>query len=357
MNGKTHQISGMTAVFATTAVAIQAHEWVLKTLPDWLVPWFSPPPTLLAAAQLLSPSEARVAMAEGALPANTVMTTPSSASGLPFTGIQTSLGGLAHYAVDTGAVLLILLGIALLGLVAGQLPDLDTPYSTISNGGEAVSDMVRGKGWLKAIIRFVFNVLNVIPQLLSLFAGRLMGGHRNGIVHGLLGWFGFSALFGWFAVAVLHQPFYGLLFFVAYFTHLIIDTFSHSGIKWIWPLSDRSYHLLPKSLRFYTANPLHNAMAQIASVLVADWAIYSLIASLSRGDRSLETLSNSANSSSLSVMELVALGVLIIISLILIAGITLAAIAEQRQFRREEQRARYRQQREPQPHYSRRYER
>jgi membrane-bound metal-dependent hydrolase YbcI (DUF457 family) len=357
LNGKTHQVSGMTAVFATTAVAIQAHEWVLKSLPDWLVPWFSPPPTLLAAAQLLTPAEARTAMVEGALPANTVMTTTTATSGSPFTGIPTNLGGLAHYAVDTGAVLLTLLGIALLGLVVGQLPDLDTPYSTISNGGEAVSDMIKGKGWLKALIRFVFNVLNFIPQLLSLFAGRMMGGHRNGIVHGLLGWLGFSALFSWFAAAVLHQPFYGLLFLVAYFTHLIVDTFSHSGIKWFWPLTDRSYHLLPKSLRFYTANPLHNAMAQIASVLLADWAIYSLIASLSRGDKSAQALANSANSPSLSILELVALGVLIIISLILIAGITLAAIADQRQFRREEQRARARQRREPQPQYYRRYER
>jgi membrane-bound metal-dependent hydrolase YbcI (DUF457 family) len=319
VNGKTHQISGIAATLSVTAVTLENQVWLAQHLPSWLLPIFTPPPALLRAAHTFSEFEG------AGISKAVVSKYAETPSGLSVAGIERGITGFTQYAVDSGAVVLTLLGIALLGLIVGQLPDLDTPYSTISNGGEAVAHLIKGSGFFRVIVRFIFDVFNIIPHLFSLFANHYMGGHRNGIIHGLLGWWGSSAAFTWFCWAVFGVPFYGLLFFVAYFVHLVVDSFSHSGVKWFWPLSNTFYHLLPKKLSFYTANPVHNAITQVACVIITGAATYSLVLKLGR--------SGEERQGGAIVVEDAALVLIVLVSLLLIIGMIVAAKANWKKFK------------------------
>lgn len=49
-----------------------------------------------------------------------------------------------------------------------------------------------------------------------------------------------------------HDAAWGVLVGGAISTHLLADMSTYSGVPIIWPLTDRSLHILPKPLRFRT---------------------------------------------------------------------------------------------------------
>ena len=245
MNGKTHQITGIATTLAATWLCAANTELLQSHLPAWLSPILTPPAPL----QVLGG-------------ANTIK--------LGQLSLDTATGD----AISAGQSLGLLAAALVMGIIAGQLPDLDTPDSTISHYGMALSRKVKVKGIPGLLLKIAFWIVNIIPFAISTFANLVFNEHRNGFIHGLVGLFGFSFLFGWLSQAVWNTPFWGFLFFVGYATHLAVDSFSRSGVKWLWPLTDHSFHFMPAKATFYTANPLHNALAQSVAMLLIGWVGY-----------------------------------------------------------------------------------
>jgi len=86
-------------------------------------------------------------------------------------------------------------------LFGALLPDIDMPNSKIS------------------------RKIPVIPKILSIFAK-----HR-GIFHSI-----FLAL-GFAAIVWIFEPVYGIALFAGYFSHLLIDGFTKSGVNLLHPIS------------------------------------------------------------------------------------------------------------------------
>jgi hypothetical protein len=246
-------------VLAASWLTLEHHTWLRQTLPDWLAPVVTPPTALLS---LFSPvgtgtgTEAGLSLAA----AGEVASIPSTNASATLPDLLTSL------------VIIIVIG-----WVGGQLADIDTPESTIANTPRAISRLCRWRGVFGSIAGFVVRSLlllvNLLPYGCAVIANKFFG-HRGGIIHGVLGWFGFSLL-----VAVLTgTAFWGFLFWVAYGTHLLVDSLSRSGVKLLWPISNKSLHLIPmRNMQFRTANPLHNAFAQSFFVLLVAWVGISLV--------------------------------------------------------------------------------
>ncbi len=108
-------------------------------------------------------------------------------------------------------------------------PDLDEPKAYLSK-------------------RFPWNFISI---LLSFFVD-----HR-GITHTLIFSFVFPAILAiilysfnlldkyWICVVVA---------WMAYISHLIGDSLTKSGVKWLYPFSNKNFHLLPKKLTFRTGS-------------------------------------------------------------------------------------------------------
>jgi membrane-bound metal-dependent hydrolase YbcI (DUF457 family) len=296
MNGKTHQISGVAATLAATYLAVKGSAWVAATLPDWAAAILQPPAALLNAAGGPGPggsTSATVPASTGTVlvgggPAATITAGAASFGSVssldlgalmdktgqgPALGAGFSEAGLSNIAsagVNLASVALLLAGIALLGLIAGQFPDIDTPDSTIANSGRAVGRLVGGRGVFGLVVRGLFWLVNLLPHTTAVIANKFFG-HRGGIIHGLVGLCGTSLLVGALCAYFFHAPFVGVLFFSGYFTHLVVDSFSKSGVKWFWPLTAKSFHILPPGLRFDTGNWWHNALAQLAAGGLIVW--------------------------------------------------------------------------------------
>jgi inner membrane protein len=86
-------------------------------------------------------------------------------------------------------------------LIGALLPDIDTPNSKIS------------------------HKIPVIPKILSLFA------RHRGIFHSIFLALVFAAIIWIFSVS------YGIALFAGYFSHLLIDGFTKSGVNLLHPVS------------------------------------------------------------------------------------------------------------------------
>ena len=160
---------------------------------------------------------------------------------------------------------LMLAGLTLLGIVAGQLPDIDQPTSTIANSGRAVGRLLKQRGILGFFVKLVFGIINILPQTLAWFANRFFSGHR-GVVHSLLATMVLSIGFGYITYLTLGSAFYGLLFASAYLSHLVVDMLTRSGIKLLLPLSKHDFWLLPPGLRFKADSEWQNTFVQALAV-------------------------------------------------------------------------------------------
>jgi hypothetical protein len=260
MNGKTHQISGVATVLAASWLTLEHRVWLRQTLPDWLAPVVTPPPALLS---LFSPAGVGAS------------TSPEAGLSLAAAGEVPPVGA-GSASATLPDLLTSLVIIIVIGWVGGQLADIDTPESTIANTPRAISRLCRWRGFWGGIAGFVVRSLlllvNLLPYGCAVIANKFFG-HRGGIIHGVLGWFGFSLLIG----VIIGTAFWGFLFWIAYGTHLFVDSLSRSGVKLLWPLSNKSLHIIPvRNMQFRTANPLHNAFAQSFFVLLVAWVGYSL---------------------------------------------------------------------------------
>jgi len=136
----------------------------------------------------------------------------------------------------------IILGISFLLVYFFSLfPDLDEPNAYLSK-------------------KFPWNLIS-IP--LSVFVS-----HR-GITHTLLFSFVFPGLLalGLYFTGYLNK--YWMLIIIswlAYISHLIGDSLTKSGVKWFYPFSNKSYHLLPKKLTFKTGSLVEGAYIFVFSL-------------------------------------------------------------------------------------------
>ena len=253
MNGHTHAICGAASTFSTTLLLIRFEPEVSSCLPDFLLPLFHPPAWFFA---IPLPFE---------LLAQTTLGTGSVGDGI-VQGPE-KLNQVWSFISVVGLPLLLVLFI---GWVVGQLPDIDEPHSSIANSGNKLGRLFGGGGgFLFGLVSLIFSLLNIIPQILAFCANRFFGGHRNGIVHGLVGLLGGSLLVGGISQLLWGQPFYGLLFFVAFISHLILDSLTEMGIRWLWPFSKESYHFLSKSFRLHSDSSFSNLALQQLVLLPA----------------------------------------------------------------------------------------
>jgi membrane-bound metal-dependent hydrolase YbcI (DUF457 family) len=220
MNGKTHVATGVAGVFATTFLVVE----------------FIPQDSFIA-----PPSE------------------------------LTSITDWSHL---TGA--LVPLGVIfLIGVVAGQLPDIDQPTSTIANSGRAMGRMFEQKGFLGFILKVLFWIINFIPQGISWIANSFLDGHR-GVVHSLLALIVVTGGSGFLSYLAVGTAFYGMLIGVAYLIHLLVDSFTKSGIGYLQPFSEHNFRLLPKPLCWKSSSPFWNALMQAASWAGTLYLVYLL---------------------------------------------------------------------------------
>lgn len=167
-------------------------------------------------------------------------------------------------------VLLLTLGGGLLGAL---LPDLDTSHSLLEAAPLATWRRLRRWPmlWLLAA-----PVLLLLAGCLALLNGLLMlvTAHR-GLTHSLVGLALATAL-----VALLTAwavgPALALGLAAGYLSHLLADMLTPQGIRLAAPFSDRSWHLLPRPLRFggdsRRAGCLAPAML-VAGLTVAAWLV------------------------------------------------------------------------------------
>ncbi|KAB3533853.1 metal-dependent hydrolase [Alkaliphilus pronyensis] len=69
-----------------------------------------------------------------------------------------------------------------------------------------------------------------------IIGGLIFGGHR-GVTHSLIA-------AGLFSIPVaLYDPLYAIVFFISYLIHLVADTTTITGVKWLYPFNSKSYSL------------------------------------------------------------------------------------------------------------------
>lgn len=164
-----------------------------------------------------------------------------------------------------------LIAAAVVGLGA-LLPDIDEPNSIVSNLPKHSENFIpirsrdaTGKA-LRDIVRAVANFFNLLVQGLSRLIRILAGGHR-GATHWLLAG-AFLTLLIWQLGESLGLPL-GLWFGIGYASHLVLDLLTTRGLKVLRPLSKRTLHLLPKSLRISTGN--------LAEQILRGWMILMIV--------------------------------------------------------------------------------
>jgi len=140
--------------------------------------------------------------------------------------------------------------LVIVGLVVGQLPDLDNIHSNISNLSKYTRRSLKFKTLLSKILFWLLNIpFQLISRVVILFSGK----HR-GIIHSLAA----SIM----ATLVFYLCFksidYSLIFFCVYLSHLVIDSFTIAGIKFLYPLSDYSFHTIP--FPFKSNSQIHNTV-------------------------------------------------------------------------------------------------
>ena len=203
--------------------------------------------------------------------------------------------GLARHAPDPNADLLQQLGGALppipalvallmVGWVGGQFPDLDLEHTTISHSGRYAGRMATGLlgrrgagGVVRLLLLPFFWLLDQVTQVTSHVCGALLGGHRGGfhsVLAGLVcgaGASGISFLLG-------HSWAWGVVFGLAFLSHLILDSLNPTGIMWGWPLNQRYLHLLGKGVRIMSDDTGVNVVLQVGLLACIAGALWQLVA-------------------------------------------------------------------------------
>jgi hypothetical protein len=93
---------------------------------------------------------------------------------------------------------------------------------------------------LTSTVLLLAVIFSLLPDIDLILPKRMTGGHR-GLLHAPFLYF-VSGIF----VYITCGPVIGFMFFAGTFYHLIHDTFFLGwGIKWLWPLSSRSFKFFP----------------------------------------------------------------------------------------------------------------
>lgn len=116
-------------------------------------------------------------------------------------------------------------------VLGGLIPDLDANESMIKHFNIPITKKFRIKPFL------------IPAMIVSRFCK-----HRGG-VHSLFGLILFTFFiqgFFWFFKFTLY-PYFSLTFALGYFSHLLLDSWTISGVPLLYPYSQKKYHLFPKS--------------------------------------------------------------------------------------------------------------
>lgn len=166
--------------------------------------------------------------------------------------------------------------ILLIGIIGGQLPDIDQPTSTIANSGRAMGKMFAQKGFFGFLLKALFWIINFIPQTIAWVANTFLDGHR-GVVHSFLALFVVSGVAGFLSYTAIGTVFYGLLVGVAYLTHLLVDSFTKSGVGYLQPFSQKEFRLLPKVTCWKSSSPFWNGLMQGISWGLVIWLLWLML--------------------------------------------------------------------------------
>ncbi len=182
-------------------------------------------------------------------------------------------------ATEVPAVILAVVGIAFGSL----LPDIDEPNAMVSNlpkkGRGAVNQTLRKKG-VEGVLRGIINaglmLLNLVTRALSRSIKMLAMGHR-GATHWFLTSIIVGLLFGVLGL-LFDYPELGFWLWIGYFSHLLFDSMTLSGLELWHPFSSKKFHLFPKGLRIRTGNPIDLGLGFVLG-LVSVVLLYMVIAS------------------------------------------------------------------------------
>ena len=150
--------------------------------------------------------------------------------------------------------------------IASLFPDIDQPTSTIANWPRKTHQWLFPKRaqehFVRTVIRqffyIIFSPLNILMQVISKSIRLLAGGHRAG-THWLITCLAISG--GIYLVGeYLNVPNLGIWFLVGYLSHLILDMMTIAGLKVLQPISQQSWHLLPKRFRIRTGGPFDHRL-------------------------------------------------------------------------------------------------
>lgn len=164
-----------------------------------------------------------------------------------------------------------LLGIGVSAMLAGMValvPDIDNTQSKMASAFKINA----GRGFFTDLFGGAFR--------------RAVGGHRA-LTHGVFVLAAIAVVFGFgvgwtgvFAPFLPALPF-GLSWAAisgavtwGYWSHTIADLLTRDGVKLLWPVTDRAFHLLPKLLRFGSgsfAEYIINLIVWVSVVLI--WTV------------------------------------------------------------------------------------
>ena len=290
MNGRTHNLMGIASVAATTWGATALHSWIVQTLPLPIAQVLTPPAALLFGNAKLNAIANAGAVQNGTLLANGNTNANVGAISLALSDATPGAGAIPgpdsaiSFANSVAAVpslsvtthlldaLIALFVILLIGIIGGQFADIDQPTSTIANSGRTMGRLAMRYGRVRnplarLVIKVVAWFVNLLPRTMAYIANHYFGGHR-GEVHTLLAVAIVSSLVGLVGGLVWHTPFVGVLFAVAYISHLVVDSFTRSGVNWFAPFNRGQYHLLPRAMQFRSDSEWQNRLVQIVAVLI-----------------------------------------------------------------------------------------
>lgn len=153
-----------------------------------------------------------------------------------------------------------------IGALGALMPDLDSPESLIKH--------------LRVSLGSRKDRLEVKPFALPSLIFSTLFGHR-GVLHSLLATV-VVALGAYVLVAKYHTevPFltqeFSIVLTLGYASHLVADSCTHHGVRWLWPW-DRRFHILPRPMQWSVNSTKGAIIESILSVIfvgtLALWGI------------------------------------------------------------------------------------
>lgn len=158
---------------------------------------------------------------------------------------------------------------------AALLPDMDEPNAILANLPKHVKELLRRSmgrtrkknlGWLIwTIAALILSAANFLTRLFAEIIRILANGHRNA-TH----WIATCCIVSFIIEAIgrtMNFADVGILFFVGYISHLILDLMTPLGLEALQPITEYRFHLLPKSLRITTSSSGDQKMCFIFSLV------------------------------------------------------------------------------------------